>query len=708
MIFTLPRQPFERFGPRLPMVLLATGVMAVLAGILLHQTYLSFPTRHSATLLVLGMAAWTLSLLLRRFFNLPVASGLALVWAAALLWMAGSRPVLAAVLMLAAAAGLGARLVPVATPARPAIAIVTGLAVMAGGLGWVLSVRGHGPWLYFSAMALLAAMSRRELQQLSAGLVMRWSAAVNAAPGMAGLAVMTLGLVSVVLWLPDLMYDDLAYHLALPVQLAKLGYYRLDPATQVWALAPWAGDLVQAIVQVVSGEAARGAVNALWLLLSGVLLWCLGREIGLDASRAWLTVALYASMPLSAILAFGQQTEGPSIVVLLALALVILRAPPRPEAASLQLVAVLLGLLLALKLSNVLSAVPMGLWLLARWRCRLPWRAVPAALALLVLIGGSSYFHAWALAGNPVLPLFNDVFLSEFMLPERFHDGRWNAGLDWALVWRLTFDTSRYIEAWPGAAGFLLVGLAGALPLALCKSLLGPSVGPSASNVIWPLALVGLAAFLLPLLFVQYLRYTQPGLVLLLPLLVAGLQEARPRRWVDRLLIALVVLNLGFHGSAHWALYFGALSKQVLHGRTAVMERFAPEAQIAEWLHRQPLQQARILLVDRDRAYIAPFAGQAFARNWYDLEINTLAAAADDDPGGGSWRQTWFDLGITHVLTAEPVAAPVQAGLAGAGAEVVYAFGDTRLWQLPVTGARDLMRERDLARQRLLGRWLFP
>jgi hypothetical protein len=169
---------------------------------------------------------------------------------------------------------------------------------------------------------------------------------------------------------------------------------------------------------------------------------------------------------------------------------------------------------------------------------------------------------------------------------------------------------------------------------------------------------------------------------------------------------ALVVLNLGFHGTAHWALFFGALSKQVLNGRTAVLERFAPEARVAEWLQSQPLQQARILLVDRERAYIAPFAGQAFARNWYDLEINTLAVLADTDPGGSSWREAWFKLGITHVLTAEPIAAPVQAGLAGA--EVVYSFGDTRLWQLPAAGKRNLMRERDADRQRLLLHWVFP
>jgi hypothetical protein len=570
---------------------------------------------------------------------------------------------------------------------------------MGGGLGWVISVRGHGPWLYCFALLFLVIVSRHELKRLGEGLMSGWSEAVAAAPRMAMLAVMSLGLVSVVLWLPDLAYDDLAYHLALPVQLAELGYYRLDPATQVWALAPWAGDVIQGIARVLSGEAARGAVNGLWLILSGALLWRVGREIGLDSGRAWLTVALYASMPMTAMLAMGQQTEAPSIAVLLALALVILRATPRPEVATLQLVAVLIGCLLALKLSNVLSAMPMGVWLLSRWRGRLPWRGVPAAVALLLLIGGSSYFHAWILAGNPVLPLYNDIFQSPFMTLDRFQDFRWSAPMDLALPWRLTFNTAAYLESWAGAGGFLMVGLLGLLPLALIR----PKQGTSAR----PLMLVGLCVFLLPLMFVHYLRYAQPGLVLMLPVLIATLEDARPRAGVERLLIVLVVLNFAFHGNVHWVLHFGAVPKQIREGREAVLERFGAEVRAAEWLRTQPSHEARILLIDRDRAYIAPFAGQAFARNWYDLEIHTLADAADEDLSGKAWRNAWFDLGMTHVLTVEPMIPPVRAAIELSGARLVFAFGDTRVWQLPQPGPRDLVEERDLARQRLLGRWIF-
>jgi len=696
MIFGSSRLSHEGVVYTLPLKLLGLGVLAVLAGIFLNQTWLEFPVGHSMVLLVIGASACGLGLLLRLFFGLHMASGLTLIFALILVWLVGIRPVVSCLLLAAAAAGLGSHLVPVAMPARWAVALIAGLAILAGGLGWVVSIPGHGFWWYLVALLLLVLLSRKRLHELSKSLVTRWSGAITAAPSMAALAVMALGLAGVTLWLPDLAYDDLAYHLALPFQLTELGYYRLDPATQIWALAPWAGDLIQAIAHVVSDASARGAVNALWLVLSGVLLWSLGREIGLDAARAWLTIALYGSMPLTAMLAFGQQTEGPTIAILLALALLILRAPLRPDAATLQLAAVLAGFLLALKLSNVLSAAPMGIWLLWRWRFHLPWRAIPTALALFVLISGSSYFHAWALAGNPVLPLYSDIFQSQFMVDWRFEDARWIAGLDWTLPWRLTFDTSSYLESWPGGAGFLLVSLVAVLPLVLIRSQLRP------------LALAGLAAFLLPLMFVHYLRYAQPGLVLLLPALIAGLDKAQPRRLTSGLLIAMVVLNLGYQGNVNWMFRDGVLSRQIQDGRTAVVASFAPEIQIAEWLRDQPLAHARILLIDPVRAYIAPFSGQAFARNWYDREIHILAVGADNDPSGESWRQAWHNLGMTHILTVEPLTQAVQAALVLAEAEVEYAFGDARLWRLPQPGTRDLMQERDLAHQRRLGFWAFP
>lgn len=94
------------------------------------------------------------------------------------------------------------------------------------------------------------------------------------------------------------------------------------------------------------------------------------------------------------------QTEGPTAAVIAALALLIqhVREPGRRD---LLLAAVVVALLLALKISNLMFAGPLGLWLLWRWCGRLPWRMLPLALLLALVLVGSSYLYAWPGSRKP-------------------------------------------------------------------------------------------------------------------------------------------------------------------------------------------------------------------------------------------------------------------------------------------------------------------
>ncbi len=65
------------------------------------------------------------------------------------------------------------------------------------------------------------------------------------------------------------------------------------------------------------------------------------------------------------------------------------------------------------------------------------------------------------------MPLFNKVFRSPFFTEETYRDSRWLSAVDVTFPWRLTFDTDRYVEAWDGGIGFILIALAGAWILLL-------------------------------------------------------------------------------------------------------------------------------------------------------------------------------------------------------------------------------------------------
>lgn len=672
----------------IPVVLLWLGMAAAVVSFVGFGTWRELPHARALELLILAgvvaLAAWPL----RRWAGWPAATSYALVWSLPLMIFAGPVPVLAGVLIALTALALGSSWVPDTLPARAVLAIVAGLAVLAGTLGWLLPLPIHRIWVHLPLLLGIVFWRRHTLRDWLVPLCAEWRDCVSREPRVAAFIVMVAGLVSTSCWLPTLQYDDLAYHLGLPAQLQELGYYRLDAASQVWALAPWLGDVLQGLAQLIAGGQARGAVNALWLVLTCVLLWQISAGLRLPAWGCWIAVALYISQPIVASLVGGMQAEGPGTAGLLALTLVVQRAPDQPNGAILRLAALLAGVLLGLKLAQGLAVMALGLWLLWRWRGRLPWRALPFAVLLAVFVAGSSYVYAWTLTGNPVLPLFNAWFGSSWFPHENFFDARWLAGFDWRLPWRMSFDSSAFNESWDGVAGFGPIALLGALPFAL--------ISPRAR----PLALIGLVLWLVPLSQIQYLRYAHPATALLLPALLAGAGEAVGRRMLLALGIGLSGVNLAYQANASWILRGGGVKHLITKGRDVVIQRTAPERHLVAYLREHHDRDVRVLFTASP--YAAELAGIGFVADWYDPRLFTARAAAEADATGDGWRKLLGDYGFTHVvLNAKQASAPLRAALAVIGAESESTSGTAELWRLPQppAGARDLSRERDFARQ---------
>lgn len=674
----------QRLAHLAPRVLLGCGAGLLLAGLATSGLIGQWAAGRAGELLLLALASLALAWPPARALRLPTATTLAGVWSLATLWMLGPLPVLGVAALGLAALGLGG-----AGPGRePAVAVATGLALLAGAFGWLLPFPVHTPWLYAGLLLVLVALCRARIAERASGLATRWRQAVAGAPRAAAFAVIVLGLAATGTWIPTVQHDDVGYHLALPWQLQTLGYYRLDPGSQVWALAPWAGDVLHGLAQVLAGREARGALNLLWLLLCARLTWLLCAQLRLAPRLCWLCVALFASHPLVALLAGGMQTELPTTALVLAFALLVLRTPA-PEARTLYAIALLCGGLAALKLSNLALAAPLLGWLLLRWRGRLPWTALPGATLLALAVGGASYVYAWALAGNPVLPLFNAFFASPWYPAQDFVDPRWQGGLGPALPWSLVFDTERWIEGWSGAAGFVPVVLLGMLAVAL---------GDARTR---PLALVALAMVLLPLSQIQYLRYAQPGLMLMLPALVCALQRVEAPRLAAATLVTLACLNLAVQSHAGWTLRNGGLKRLLLAGGdpAPVLLHFAPERLLAEHVRTALDPEARVLFTDPDAPFNAELGPQGLTVSGYDpyLQGRARTAANAEDPG--AWRAIFADTGATHVAL-RPLRTPpsLQAALAADDARAVYAAGDLELWALPERPATPFVHERDLGR----------
>ena len=650
------------------------GFLLAITGFMANAMWKVIPWGPAGLLVALGICSLLLAWGIGRFFHMATATAAAAVWLAALAYFVGIAPFGAVCLLVMAALSLGSLIVPAGWHARVPLSILSGLAIISGIDGWLLPYPMHGHAAYLLVLLLVSLLRWRELVALIRPLPRAWADMVSPAPGVATLAIVIVGMVSTCAWAPTIHFDDLAGHLRLPYQLSMLGYYRMDAGSQVWAVAAWAGDVLHGIAQLVAGREARGAVDMMWLVLALSCMWSLCESLLLSHRMRWLAIALFVTLPLTADTLASMQTEGATTAVVAGLALLIQRKPGT-AARSMLAAALLFGLLLGLKVSNLMVAGSLGLWLLWEWRARLEWRALPLAILLLFCVAGSSYFYAYVLTGNPVLPLFNAYFHSPYYSFTNFHDTHWSAGLHWNTLWDITFHTRRYLESGDGSGGFILLALLGSLLVAI------------ADKRARPLALAASLALVLPLTQIQYLRYAHPAMVMLVPAMLCGVPIAAMGDWrravAASLLLALLLADIAVIAQGSWQLRQGLLRKLLTEGRTAVLDAFVPTHRVTEFIKTRYGDEGRTLLLDGRYPFVADLAGNAFVTAWYDPEISGLAAKAKAASDSSGWQALFQRTGVNLLVLHQSDHTPtLDAAIAENHGARVYEAGEWELWAL--------------------------
>ncbi len=557
----------------------------------------------------------------------------------AMLGIVGSAAVAALALI---AMAIGSRLVG-QVPARPWIALLAGLALCAGVVGWLLPYRVHAAPVYLLVGGLLVWSRRQDVRALWREIVAPWWSS-EPLPEAARWIVPAIGYVAITAWLPTTQFDDVVYHLGLPYQLQTLGYYRMDAVSQVWALAPWATDVLQGIAQVVGATEARGALNTLFLIVALHLLWQLLAFWRVDARWRWWGIALFATQPLISTLLHSMQTELISLTIALALAL-LAASTARGERRETwwRTGAILIGFALGCKVSNVVWVGLIALWVLWQARCW-PWTRILAAVGWVLLIGGSSYAYAWKLTGNPVLPLFNDVFQSSLFPVERWYDPTYRAGLHWDTIYQLVVNTNRYQEGWDGTAGFQWLVFAPLLLLAWRHRAL---------RAAW---LVGIVGFVVMFLQMQYLRYQLPSLAILAAVMAVAIARASAARGFALITALVMTVNLAFMGNVNWMLHHAVIARIGQDGiryREAFLREYLPERLLAAHLRSTYGPNFFVYAPLDFEPAVAELAGRGVTVSWYDPTTNALAAAATGDTTGEAHAKLARSLGATHVVVRE-------------------------------------------------------
>lgn len=502
------------------------------------------------------------------------------------------------------------------------------LLVGAGVYGTVIGLLAHFsvnvPGIYGAALALPLLLGWRVVVEQGNRLLTSVRKTHQAAVGLDGLevAIGVLALVYfVVALMPEVGWDALAMHLFIPSHLALRHQWGFDASTYVWAVMPMLGDWIFSMGYMLAGETAARLINVGFIfilggLVRGMVLWAGGSALG----ARW-AVLLFLSTPLtfiegSSLYIDSVWTSFVAAGILAVLSACATSGKPRFE---LPVAGMLLGCALATK-AVTFTVLPVLLlllvWRYKSWFQATGWQALLLGLSLFSVIGLIPYATAWRLTGNPVFPLFNKIFQSPYYLStENFNNIAFNSGFTWDILYRVTFDSSKYLEAGAGAAGFqwLLLFIPTLIALIVHRNLRGVA-----------LLLIGIVTVAVVFRSQSYLRYVFPSAVMLVAVMGVAFSMALSTRTFIRnccgaVLAMIVTLNIIFFNAG--VLYRDFPLKAILDqpSREKYLLTQLPLRNAVELVNRLNVKKTPVAVLAVPLT--AGLSGDALYLNWYNMSF---------------------------------------------------------------------------------------
>lgn len=404
---------------------------------------------------------------------------------------------------------------------------VNSFLIGAGIYGTIVSLLAHFPanypGIYGISLAAPILLGQNKLRQWFSGFT-HWidqtQLTFNSSNYWLNIAIAVVALIHVVVaFMPEVGHDALTMHLVIPSHLLERHQWGFDVSTYVWAVMPTLGDWIFSIAYMLGGETAARLTNVFFILVLSwlvrdLVLWAGGTLFG----ARW-AVLIFLSSPLTFTESNSLFIESIWASLAIAGTLAIAKACTDVDDKNYHftLAGALLGCALATK-AVTLTLLPV-LLLIVFWQYK-TWfkisviKMLMLGLGFFLILGCIPYVTAWWITGNPVFPYFNEIFHSPLWPIANFEDTRWSKGLTWDFIYRATFDTGKYLESTPGAAGFqwLLVFLPTLIILILAWHKRG-------------IVLVVFAILSITLCFqsIAYLRYIYPAYAVLVAAMGIGM-----------------------------------------------------------------------------------------------------------------------------------------------------------------------------------------
>jgi hypothetical protein len=418
---------------------------------------------------------------------------------------------------------------------------------------------------------------------------------------------------------PEIFYDSLVYHLALPRLYLLRGAIVATPEN-VYSGIPLGLQMLFGWALALRGENLAALLHASFGLGTAWTLWAWARRYAAPAT-GMLAALLFTLLPLGMYGAWHCGVDLGSSFYVVAAFLALSRALDDEAGERAVSWAIAAGLLTGMAMSTKYNVFPVGVFLILThlWLARRAGRpfsdTVKMALAAGVVLGPwllkNIFFY-----GNPLYPFLNNVIgwtqpadwkgfvFAAGSKPLAVTFGSW-AGFKAALVfpWMASF-ANWPLGDWPGPAYIALV------PWALLMHW-GFRVNSSVRRPWTAAAVLAFGGYVSWLLASNLVRYVMPSLPLIALVAALAVDRTALPRWARRLgwVGALIACVYCFQAAFRQGIVIGQW--HYLHGKeskaTYLMRQRTtyglPYYSAAMWINKNAAQDARVLVLGESRAY---------------------------------------------------------------------------------------------------------
>lgn len=388
---------------------------------------------------------------------------------------------------------------------------------------------------------------------------------------------------------PTVTHDENAVHLALWTQLEFNGKFAVDVASQIWSAAPNTVALIHAVTSLIAGADSKGALNAYLFIFSLSSIFAIFRHLNLNKNDCILLVTLFVSTPIIPLTMVSLQTDLFLGLLMLSTALAILSLNDHKTLAVLGGV-FCSAIALSAKLPGILIAIPAVFFILAHFfrsrhfknYSRADWIKLFLLLTVATILAVGPYLKAYYWTGNPVFPLYNEIFKSPYIGSENFKDERWFHGANMASFIGLFFNSTAHMEVSNNFVGGLQYFLI--MPVAFFLVVLNRN--PKLCVVATMMAFYVLPIFL----SLQYLRYFYAAMPLASVLIGFFFLHIAWNRWLKLFIAAgiylLVFLNFCFMPGISWLFVYSPFSLVSSHKAEELSQNVVPEVGLNKFVNQ--------------------------------------------------------------------------------------------------------------------------